>query len=169
MSKKFDSKFIVRQGVVAALYAVLTVLPPLSSLSYGPLQFRVSEVLTLLAFFNPEYIWGLTIGCFVANLFSPYILDMVVGTFASFIAVFLMSKCKNIYIASIMPAIANILIGVQIFVLSKGKEAFFLVTGQIMLSEIIVVSVIGIIIFKILVRNKTLVEILQLNRKNILY
>lgn len=169
MNKKIDSKFIVRQGVIAALYTVLTVIPPFSSLSYGPLQFRVSEILTLLAFFNPEYIWGLTIGCFVANLFSPYILDILIGTFASFLAVKLMSKCKNIYIASVMPAITNILIGLQIFVISEGKEAFFLVTGQIMLSEILVVSFLGTIIFKILVKNKSLVELLQLNKRKMLY
>lgn len=164
MSKKIDSKFIVRQGIVAALYAVLTLLFP--NLSYGPLQFRASEVLTLLAFFNGEYIWGLTIGCFIANIFSPYASDMLVGTFASFFAAFLMSKIKNIFVASLMPALANILVGVQIYVISNLKVAFFITTGQIMLSEIIIVTLIGIPLFKILTKNKTLRKLLKMEKSS---
>ncbi|WP_100065495.1 QueT transporter family protein [Miniphocaeibacter massiliensis] len=170
MSKKFNSRFIVRQGVVAALYAVLTMMPLLSNLSYGPLQFRVSEVLTLLAFFNGEYVWGLTIGCFIANMLSPYgAIDVIIGTLASFIAAFLMSKCKNIWSASVMPAIANILVGIQLYVISASKEGFFIVTGQIMLSEILVVTILGVAIFKALIKNKSIVKYLDLNNRNMVY
>ncbi|MDL2310760.1 QueT transporter family protein [Peptostreptococcaceae bacterium OttesenSCG-928-C18] len=167
MNKKFSTKLIVRQGIIAALYAVLTLAFP--NLSYGPLQFRASEVLVLLAFFNGEYIWGLTIGCFIANMFSPYISDIIVGTFASFLAAYLMSKLKNIWIASLMPAIANILVGIQIYVISNSKVAFFLTTGQIMLSEIIIVTLIGVPVFKILIRNKQVVNYLKLNKENKIY
>lgn len=165
MNKKFNQKFLVRQGIVAALYAVLTLAFP--NLAYGPLQFRASEAMTLLAFFNPEYIWGLTLGCFIANIFSPYILDIIIGTFASFIAVYFMSKCKNIFVASIIPAIANILIGVQIYFVTKGEAAFFLTTGQIMLSEIIIVTIIGVPLFKLLTKNKEFVNILDLDKRGL--
>ncbi|WP_300409369.1 QueT transporter family protein [Lagierella sp.] len=166
MNKKINSKFLVRQGVIAALYAVLTLAFP--NLSYGPLQFRASEVMTLLAFFNPEYIWGLTLGCFIANLFSPYIWDMIIGTLASFLAVYFMSKCKNIWVASIVPAIANILVGLEIFLITKGEAAFFLTTGQIMLSEIIIVTIIGVPLFKILTKNKQFNNILELDKRGLL-
>src|SRR5699024_9571520 len=106
MNKKITARFLARQGIAAALYAVLTL--ALQNLSYGPLQFRVSEVMTLLAFFNPEYIWGLTLGCFLANLLSPYLMDIIIGTLASFIAVYAMSKCKNILVVSLIIDIANI-------------------------------------------------------------
>ncbi len=165
MNKKINSKFLVRQGVIAALYAVLTLAFP--NLSYGPLQFRASEVMTLLAFFNPEYIWGLTLGCFIANLFSPYIWDIIIGTLASFLAVYFMSKCKNIWVASIVPAIANILVGLEIFLITKGEAAFFLTTGQIMLSEIIIVTIIGVPLFKLLTKNKQFVNILELDRRGL--
>ena len=164
MNKRFSTKFIVRQGIIAALYAVLTLAFP--NLSYGPLQFRASEVLTLLAFFNGEYIWGLTIGCFIANIFSPYVSDMIVGTLASFLAVFVMSKIRNIWLASLMPAVANILVGIQIYVISSSEVAFFLTTGQIMLSEIIIVTMIGVPIFKTLIKNKPLINLLELNSCN---
>ncbi|QQK08607.1 QueT transporter family protein [Miniphocaeibacter halophilus] len=167
MSKKFNSKFIVRQGVIAALYVLMTVVPPLSNLSYGPIQLRLSEALTLLAFFNGEYIWGLTIGCLFANIFSPFgVLDIVVGTFASFLAAYFMSKCKNIWLSSIIPAIANILVGIQLYFIGVSKAGVLIVTGQIMVSEIIVVSLIGVPIFKMLIKNKVLVDYLKLNIKN---
>ncbi|MEI6157486.1 MAG: QueT transporter family protein [Atribacterota bacterium] len=56
-----------RMGLVAALYVVLTVMPPFYALSYGPIQIRVSECLTVLPFLFPETIWGLTAGCLIAN------------------------------------------------------------------------------------------------------
>ena len=52
--------------MIAALYAALTV--ALSPLSFGPVQFRVAEALTLLPFFMPEAIPGLFIGCFLSNI-----------------------------------------------------------------------------------------------------
>ena len=164
MNKKFSTKFIVRQGIIAALYAVLTLSFP--NLSYGVLQFRASEILTLTAFFNKEYIWGLTIGCFIANIFSPYAaLDIVIGTFASFLAAYLMSKSRNIWVASIIPAISNILVGVQLYLISASEFGFFLTTSYIMLSEIIIVTLIGVPIFKILIKNKSIVNYLELNKR----
>ena len=165
MNKKITARFLARQGITAALYAVLTL--ALQNLSYGPLQFRVSEVMTLLAFFNPEYIWGLTLGCFLAILLSPYLMDIIIGTMASFIAVYAMSKCKNIWVASIMPAIANILVAIQIVFISGEPGNFFIIATQIMLSEIIIVTIIGVPLFKIFTRNKSFVETLELNKKKI--
>lgn len=57
-------------GIVAAIYAVLVFV--VSPISYGPIQFRMAEVLKPLAFWGPPYIWGLTIGLVVANTMSPY-------------------------------------------------------------------------------------------------
>ena len=77
---------LTRQAIVAALYAVLTWAIP--ALSYGPIQFRLSEVMTLLAFFNPQYVVGLTVGCALSNIISSLgMIDIVVGTFATFCAV----------------------------------------------------------------------------------
>lgn len=108
-----NTKVLARQAAVAAIYMVLTI--ALSGISYGPLQFRVTEVMTLLPFYNKEYIWGITIGCILANLASPFgIIDIIIGSFASFLAAVIMSRMKNIWAASFMPAITNILVGIQI-------------------------------------------------------
>lgn len=66
-----EAKDLSKIGIIAAIYAVLTIL--LSPISYGPLQFRLSEVLKPLALKGTDYVLGLTIGLFLANLFSPYI------------------------------------------------------------------------------------------------
>ena len=72
-------------GVIAALYAALTLL--LMPISYGAIQCRVSEALTILPVLVPEAIPGLTVGCLIANILgSATIWDMIFGTLATLIA-----------------------------------------------------------------------------------
>ena len=68
MKKSIDIKFIAESAIIAALYAALTWL--FAPISYGPVQFRISEVLVLLVVLNPKYAISLIIGCFVANTTS---------------------------------------------------------------------------------------------------
>lgn len=151
---------LVKAGIIAALYVVLTYSLP--SLAYGPLQFRFSEILTLLAYIDPFYVLPLTLGCAIANIGSPFgIIDVIFGTLASFLALYCMSKTKNIYLASIWPAVFSFIIGLEIFFLSEVPVSFFLVTGQIMLSQLIVVSVIGVPIFKLIEKNDYLINMLR--------
>ncbi|MDD2446490.1 MAG: QueT transporter family protein [Tissierellia bacterium] len=142
---------LVRGAVIAALYALLTMTLP----AYGPLQFRLSEIMTLLAYYNPFYILPLTLGCAIANIYSPFgIVDVIFGSLASFLALTAMSKTKNIYIASIWPAFFSFIIGLEIMLFSTEPVNFFLITGQIMLSELVVVTVIGVPIMKNLMKNE---------------
>ena len=155
-----SAKKLVRISIIAALYVALTYSIP--ALAYGPIQFRFSEVMTLLAFIDPFYILPLTLGCFIANLGSPFgIIDVIVGTTASFLALYTMSKIKNIYIASLFPTLFCILIGLEILFLSNEPINLFLVTGQIMFSEFIVVSIIGISLFKIVEKNDYIMNMLK--------
>ena len=76
---------IVFAGIVAALYATLTI--AVAPIAYGPIQFRIAEVLCILPFFFPVTVPGLFIGCVIANLLSPYgMLDIVAGSAASLLA-----------------------------------------------------------------------------------
>ena len=77
--KKRSLVNLTKAGIVAALYAVLTL--ALSPISYGAMQIRLSEIFNNLAVFNKRYIWALTIGCAIANLNSPLgIVDIVFGS-----------------------------------------------------------------------------------------
>ncbi|CDG05237.1 Putative uncharacterized protein yiaC [Lactococcus lactis subsp. lactis A12] len=75
-SKTYD---IVTIAIVAALYVILTMTPGLSAISYGPIQFRVSEMLNFTAFFNKKYIIAVTIGCMISNFLSFTWADVIVG------------------------------------------------------------------------------------------
>lgn len=157
MKEKFisldDTNFLVKSAVVAALYAVLTLLLPVAS--YGPIQFRFSEILVLLVFYNKRFIPGLVLGCAIANLFSPMMLfDVVFGTLSSYIAFRLMLKAKNLYVASIFPVLLVAVPAIGTWLILASDEVFFVLLMQFMLSEFVMVSIIGVMIFKILEKNE---------------
>ena len=87
--------WLLRNSLLAAIYAALTL--GLAPFSYGPIQVRLSECLTLLAFCSRRWIPGLTIGCFLANVGSPFGLpDMVLGTLATFLGIWPMHRLKSL-------------------------------------------------------------------------
>lgn len=146
-------------GATAAIYAVLTV--AMAPISYGAVQLRLSEVMTLLAFVDPVFIPGLVLGNFIANLFSPFGLpDVVFGTLATFIAVFMMSKMKSMLIASFWPTIANgLIIGLELAIFTGAP---FLSTAlYVALGEFLVVTVLGYPVFKVVMKNKTIQNLTQ--------
>ena len=106
-------RFIVYNGIVAALYIVLTYF--LAPISYGPLQARISEAMTVFPIFSFNMIPGLTIGCLVSNLINPDNLgpvDIIGGTLATLIAgIFsrIIGK-KNKWLGIIPPVVCNGLI-----------------------------------------------------------
>ena len=75
--KSYTVRDYVHIALVAALYVVLTTTPPLNAISYGAYQFRVSEMLNFLSFYNRKYIWSVTLGCMIANAISSTSLGMI--------------------------------------------------------------------------------------------
>lgn len=98
-------------ALVAALYAALTLL--LQPISYGAVQFRVSEALTLLPALLPQAIPGLGLGCFLANLLGgngPW--DLLVGTLATLLAALLTRRLRgSLWLAALPPILCNALRG----------------------------------------------------------
>lgn len=148
-----DTNFLVKSAAVAALYAVLTLLLPVAS--YGPIQFRFSEILVLLVFYNKRFIPGLVLGCAIANMFSPMLLfDVVFGTLSSYIAFKLMQKAENLYVASIFPVLLVSVPAIGTYLILASDEVFWILLMQFMLSEFVMVSIIGVVLFKILEKNE---------------
>lgn len=157
---------LVAAAVIGALYAVLTM--ALSPISYGPLQFRVSEVLCILPYFMPFTAWGLFFGCVIANLVSAAgILDVVFGSLATLCACLCMAKLGeknsvlNRILACLMPVLWNgIIVGAVLTVAVAGlnpvKEfgAFLIYGGQVALGELGVMFVIGLPLMNYLPRQK---------------
>ena len=101
-------------GVIAAVYAALTLILPIPS--YLGVQFRVAEAMTVLPFLCPAAIPGLTVGCFLANLLgSPMPVDWVCGTAATLLAALWTARLKNRYLTPLPPVLCNaVIVGAEI-------------------------------------------------------
>ena len=164
------TKKITRVGVVAALYATITL--TLGFISYGPIQFRIAEVMTLLPLFGKEYILSLTIGCFLANVIGPYgVPDIILGTSATFISVYLVyitgkymkGKKGHLIIASLWPTIVNAIIIGGVMLHGLFKLPIILSVLQVGIGQFVVITIIGVPLFRFLNNkySKTLKDILN--------
>ena len=94
MTENRGVKFTVNAAVIAALYAVLTLL--LAPVSFGIVQVRLSEVLCILSLFTPAAVPGLTAGCFIANFIGGSgLADAVLGSLATLAGCFGMYKLRH--------------------------------------------------------------------------
>ena len=101
---------LTRAALIAALYAALTLL--LAPISYGQVQVRLSESLTLLPVLLPEAVPALTVGCLLANILGgASALDIVFGTLATLLAASLTRLLREKrFAAYAMPVLVNGLI-----------------------------------------------------------
>ena len=110
--KKSDEKVIhmVQAAMIAAVYVALTL--PIQPIAYGPIQFRVSEALTILPYFTSAAIPGVTIGCFLSNiLMGAPLPDIIFGTLATLIGtIFSRMLCRQKFLVCIPPILSNALI-----------------------------------------------------------
>lgn len=100
---KWTVRDMAEIALVAAIYVVLSVTPPLNAMSYGFAQFRLSEVLNFLPFFNRKHIISVTLGCVITNALGPNgLLDVVIGGASTLIfvtlGVLLFDRYKNEYL-----------------------------------------------------------------------
>ena len=121
--RKMNSKtrkqvmFICQAGLIAALYTVLTIVSAYFGLASYEIQVRISEALTVLPLFTPAAIPGLTVGCILGNISSPFgVWDIIFGSLATLLAAVCARKLRNIKIKGfpllsiLMPVIFNALI-----------------------------------------------------------
>jgi uncharacterized membrane protein len=147
-------KKLVTTALVAAIYATLTL--ALGAISYGPVQFRIAEIMVLLPFIKKDYICGLTIGCFLANIIGPYgVPDIIFGTTATFLsvyAVYLTSKIMNdkkfaLLVASIWPTVINaIIIGIMLNIFFGLP--LILSIAQVGFGQFVVITIVGVPLYK---------------------
>ena len=158
-----NTKMIVLNGIIAAIYAVFTLM--ISPIAYGNVQMRLSEILIFLAFYNKKYIPGLTIGCLIANLFSPLgMYDIGFGVSATLIALIGMYLVNNKYIAAMIASLANgILVGIELHIVYQIP--FLINAAYVFIGELIVL-IIGAILFNQLEKNQSFMNMLELNEKD---
>ncbi|GAA0238375.1 QueT transporter family protein [Metaclostridioides mangenotii] len=151
---KGNTKKIAVTALIAAVYAVLTI--SLGFMSYSNIQFRVAEIMILLAFVDKDYIPGLTLGCFLANILGVYgIPDTIFGTLATFISACLVyqtgkqmgKSTMSLIIASLLPALVNALIIGWMLNKFVGLP-LILSMAQVGIGEFVVITIAGIPLFK---------------------
>ena len=155
-----NTKFLIQAAIIAAIYATLTIV--LMPFSYGVMQVRVSEALTILPFFTPAAIPGLFIGCLVSNMVGPYgMLDMVFGSAATLIAAvcsyYLRSKPL---LVPLPPVIANgIIIGSMLYYAYSVPLPLIACILWVAAGQLIACYLIGYPLLKILKKYKKIFEL----------
>lgn len=104
--------YLSQAAMIAALYVVLTLLANALGLANYAIQVRFSEALTILPFFTPAAIPGLTIGCLLSNIFTGCaLLDVLFGTLATLIGALGTYALRRFeWLAPLPPILANTII-----------------------------------------------------------
>lgn len=102
-------KNLIRGALIGTFYFALTAI--FSPISFKAFQVRISESLTLLPFLTKDAIWGLFVGCILANFFSPFgLIDIIFGSLLTLISAYFtykLRKTKCLFLAPIPPILIN--------------------------------------------------------------
>lgn len=157
-------------AAIAALYTALTLSLPI--LSYGPVQLRLAEAMTVLAWLCPEAGLGLTLGCFLSNLLgSPYVLDWLFGTLATALAALWTAHVPKRWMTPIPPVLCNmVIVGAEIAWVETGFSAGFAAAWlwngvTVGLGEAVVCCVLGPLLLRALPRIPAVQNLLPAKRR----
>lgn len=148
--------FIVHASVIAALYVVLTFVANAFGLANYAVQVRFSEALTILPFFTPAAIPGLTLGCLLSNILTGCAMpDIIFGTLATLIgAVLTWILRKSKWLAPVPPIVANTVIVPFVLYYAYGIKPLWLSFITVGMGEIISCGILGMILLNILNKYK---------------
>ena len=156
----FQVKSLARAGMIAAIYAALTLI--FAPISFNAVQFRISEAMTVLPMLLPEAVPGLAVGCLVANILGGAALpDVIGGTLATLIAAILTRMLrKKPVLAMASPVVINgLIVGPLVYFCYEYKSIFSLsalsfTVFTVALGEAVVVAILGTLLIKALPRIK---------------
>lgn len=155
---------VAQGGLIAAMYTVLTLILPVAS--FGQVQFRASEMLTILPVFTPAAIPGLAVGCFVSNLLgltlglnSAGAWDLVFGTAATLLAALLTYRLRDIrwkglpVLSTLPPVLVNaVIVGLELSIMLFGFswETYGLCMAWVALGQVGACMICGLALFAVL-------------------
>ena len=165
---------LVKMALIVAVYVAVTgVFAPIS---FGNIQFRISEILVLLIFVDGLYLVPLTLGCAISNfLFSTMgLVDVICGTGATFLALVMIYLTKEfmikrdvknialiLFASSVWAAIVNgVIVGAELYYVLQLP--FWLSVIEVAAGEFVVVSIVGVMVFKYILSNERLKDKLML-------
>ncbi|MEG2701379.1 MAG: QueT transporter family protein [Clostridia bacterium] len=148
MHSFFSTKSLCLSAIVAALYCGLTL--AFQAISFGALQFRVSEALTLLAALFPQAVPGLALGCLLSNLLGgANVYDIVFGTLATLMAAMLTWQLRrNVWLAALPPVLVNAVVVGLILTYAYGINALALNMLTVGVGQAVVCYALGVPMLK---------------------
>jgi len=137
------TKIICFNAVIAALYIALTM--ALAPISYGVIQLRVAESLTILPAVLPFSVIGLFIGCAISNSISLFgIYDVIFGSLITLLAGLLTSKLKNKWLAPLPPIVLNAFGLPLIWYLIGSETVYWVNVFSIFVSQTVILYLLGV-------------------------
>ena len=151
------TKELVLQSIIAAVYVAITFV--FQSMSFMPQQFRVSEFMLILVLIHPKNALGIILGTLLANVFSSVgAVDIVVGTFATYLSLKLMVRVQLKWLKYLMPSIINgIIIGIMLYAVLDFPLIYSAVS--VFVSEAVVTFIPWFIIGDKIIKNRRIIEI----------
>lgn len=152
-----SARYLTTAAIIAALYVVFTGLSAALGLASGAIQVRLSEALTVLPYFTPAAVPGVTVGCLLANLLTGAPLpDVIFGTLASFLGVLGASFLrKKKYLIALPTILSNAIIIPLVLQYAYGiKDAFWYLMLTVGVGELISAGLLGGLLLHVLQKRK---------------
>lgn len=161
---KIKTRTIVQAAVTAALYTALTLM--VEPFAYGPIQFRISEALTVLPAVLPASIPGLFVGCLLANILGGFgAADIIFGSLATLLAglaTWLLRK-RSILLP-LPPVVFNgLIVGTYVYLLYDRTYPWTLTMLFIAVSEAVICYGLGLPLLALLKKNRAIREALHIS------
>lgn len=156
---------IVFGGLIGGIYAALTL--ALAPISYGEVQFRIAEALTILPFFSAFSTLGLFIGCLISNILSPIgPLDMIFGSLATLVAAVMTyyigkSRLKFKRFIAPLPAVIVNAIVVGLLISYSANIPFIIPALQVGFGQLVVCYALGLPLLMVIERNEKIKSYLK--------
>ena len=146
-------RYLTTAAIIAALYVVFTGISAMFGMASGVIQIRLSEALTVLPYFTPAAIPGVTIGCLLANLLTGAPLpDIIFGTLATFLGVLGASLLrKKKYLIALPTILSNALIIPLVLQYAYGvPDGFWFLFLTVGAGEVISAGILGHLLLYVL-------------------
>lgn len=162
-TKRRSLRFLAEAGLIGGMYAALCLV--FAPISYGAIQVRVAEMLTILPAFTPAAIPGLAIGCLIANLLAGGAAggwDWLFGTLATLAAAWATRALrgvtvKGLPVLSVLPPIVinAVVVGAEVALVGGGEFTLFLIcAAEVAAGQTVACAIGGLVLAGVLRRIK---------------
>ena len=152
-----NTLLITRAAVIAVLYVILTFLCSAVGLASGQLQLRLSDALAVLCAFTPAGVYGVTVGCLLANLLTGCMpTDVVLGTLATLLGALgtRALRRRGKYLAPVPTVLSNTLIIPLLLYFVYGVRPLWLGFVTVFTGEAVSCFALGLPLYSLIDRNR---------------